>query len=196
MTNPATPKQQAFITSLLAERQAPEGFAELVTAAMSDPARATTRYASETIETLLALPKKPRPAVAFTEVGASPWAKAIAAFEGVEDSRYAIPAGMLTLLSFDAPREGYLFVEVKTWNGRRYLNRLHGGGEQGGFTRSRFGTPSDVEGILTMIKGRHVEFAGLFAKEHGVCGRCGRGLTDARSLAIGIGPECRAVWGL
>lgn len=194
MTNPATPKQQAFIATLLEERTMPEGMADLIKRNLSDPALATTAYASNTITTLLALPKKPR--VTFAPAGGSPWARVYELFEGVEDSRYAIPAGMLVTLSFEAPREGYLFVEVKTYMGRRYLNRLHGGGEQGGFTRSRFTRPSDAEGILTMIKGRHVEFAGLFAREHGVCGRCGRGLTDAQSLASGIGPDCRKVWGL
>ena len=113
----------------------------------------------------------------------------------MQDAKYAIPASYLFTSYPNLKITGdLLFLEVKTYKGKRYLNRLQGA--PGDFTRSWVGDYATGTGLLKFIAGRHVEFAGLFAKHFSVCGRCASPLTDQKSRETGIGPECRKVWGL
>lgn len=182
----ATPAQVNFVNVLLSERDVPAAIAEQV---KSEPLSRVG--ASLAIETLKAYPRIMRASAP------SPWDALRSAFEGVEDSRYALPGDVvraaLPSLYKTVTSTGLLFLEVKTYKGRRYLNRLHGA--PGDFVRSRF-NPQDTRAILDVIRGQHVTFSRLFGEHFTVCGRCAAPLTDERSRAQFLGPECAKVWGL
>lgn len=177
---PASPAQMSFINDLLGKREVPPAIAETIRSSQA----LTSRQASGYIDTLKAYPfKATAPVTGF-----------YAAFEGVEDSKYAIPGSMLAMVMPDAIKDGdMLFLEVKTWKGRRYLNKLTGA--PGDFNRTRFPMAVGIQ-LLGLIKGRHVEFAQNFGKFYSCCGRCAAPLTDTRSRELHVGPECRKVWGL
>lgn len=189
MSYPPSPAQQSFINDLLAKRDVPEEIASAIKSAMTSPS-ATSRSASGFIDTLKSYPYKP----AKVSFEASPFAKMIEAFEGVEDAKYAIPTEYIWTSYPNLHLTGdLLFVEVKTYKGKRYINRL--AGAPGDFTRTRFDFET-ATGLLKFIRGRHVEFSRLFSEHFNVCGRCAAPLTDQKSRETGIGPECRKVWGL
>lgn len=191
MSYPPSPAQSSFINDLLAKRDVPEDMADTVRALMSQ-AEATSRQASGIIDTLKGFPYKVRMTTATT--GPTPFQAFLAAFEGVEDAKYAIPVDYLRTAFPEFNLTGDLvFFEVKTYKGKRYLNKLQGA--PGDFVRSRVSLDAGTR-LLRFIKGRHVEFAKLFAAHYSVCGRCASPLTDQTSRETGVGPECRKVWGL
>lgn len=177
---PASNAQVSFINDLLAKRDVPPAIAEVIRTSQA----LTSRQASGWIDTLKGYPFKDK----------APVSDFYAAFEGVEDSKYAIPGSMLAMVMPDSIKDSdILFLEVKTYRGRRYLNKLTGA--PGDFTRTRFPMTVGLQ-LLNLIKGRHVEFAQNFGKHYSCCGRCAAPLTDARSRELHVGPECRKVWGL
>lgn len=193
MSYPPSPAQMSFINDLIAKRDVPSEMADTVRALLSTT-DATSRQASGIIDTLKSFPYKPRP-VAFAPGVPSPREAYLAAFEGVEDSKYAIPAVYLFASYPNLKINGdLLFLEVKTYQGKRYLNKLQGA--PGDFVRTWIGDYETGTGILKFIAGRHVEFAGLFSQFFHVCGRCAAPLTDQKSRETGFGPECRKVFGL
>lgn len=183
-TYPASQAQMSFIASLMGKRVVPDETVKAIKGAAL-----TSRQASAYIDLLKSLPMKP-----ITPEGESPWARYIAAFEGVENSKYAIRGVFLTAIpGLEDFKNDFLFLEVKTWQGKRYLNQLHGA--PGDFSRTRF--PLAVgTALLQFIKGRHVEFAQAFGEHFVCCGRCAAPLTDEESRRVHLGPECRKVWAL
>lgn len=184
-TYPASPAQISFINDLCAKRDVPATLKATINQDFAE--HVTSRQASAYIDLLKTLPYKkadgPSPMDAYRE--------AIAA---VEPSKYAIPGGYLAVLAPDLVKDrDHLFLEVKNYKGKRYLNRLHGA--PGDFTRSRLPLEVAVR-LLKFIANRHVEFAQEFGRVYAVCGRCAAPLTDAKSREVHIGPECRKVWGL
>ena len=184
MTNIITPRQTGFINTLLSEREVPTP--------LLDAAKrvATSVEASHLINALMVLPRRAaaRPAV-------SPeYREYLEALAAVEVSKYAVPTRYLVAFPGFARMQGdLLFFEVRNYGGKRYLNRLVGA--PGAFSRYRVGR-ADALGLLRLIKGRHIEFAGLFAEHYKCCGRCAAPLTDQTSRETGFGPECRKAFGL
>lgn len=177
---PASNAQMSFINDLLAKREVPAQIVEVIKSTQT----LTSRQASGWIDTLKGYPYASK----------APVSDFYAAFEGVEDSKYAIPGSLLAVVMPDSIKDDeLLFLEVKTYKGRRYLNRLHGA--PGDFTRTRFPMATGAV-LLKFIKGRHVEFAQLFGEHYTCCGRCAAPLTDKLSRELHVGPECRKVWGL
>jgi hypothetical protein len=183
-TYPASAAQSSFIASLIAKRQVPAD----TLAAIKGTENMTSRQASAFIDLLKTMPYAP----AATDAE-SPFAKFMAAFEGVEDSKYAVPGAYFTIILPALSHDELVFFEVKTWKGRRYLNRLHGA--PGDFTRTRFSFEDGAK-VLGLLARRHVEFAQAFGAHYTVCGRCAAPLTDAESRRVHLGPECRKVWGI
>lgn len=183
MTKTASPKQIDFLRSLDAER---EGFrpSDLVST-LAGTREATSTEASQWIGALLRLPKKAKPAPAPSDALHVALAAAV-------PSMYAIPTAGLILPGVNMTGD-LLFVEVRPWKGRNYLNRLHGA--PGHFTRSRF-TRSQSLGILAVIAGKHLEYARLFGEKFTVCGRCAAPLTDQRSRELFLGPTCAQHFGV
>lgn len=170
----ATTKQAAFITSLLAERD----FA-LGSRVVNSP-----REASALIEDLLAAPRKPkaeRPADALT-----------ALLNSVQKSKYALAVDGLLLMD-ERVNGDLLFVEVKEYNGHRYLRRLHG--SVGDFTRTKMSREDSLI-VLNAIARDPYAHARAFGEHFRCCGKCAAPLTDERSRALQLGPDCRKEFGL
>lgn len=182
-TYPASAAQMSFIGNLLAKRVVP---AETVAAIKAGDL--TSRQASAFIDLLKTMPYAPAEGSAE-----SPLSKFLAAFEGVEDSKYAVPGSYFSIVLPSLSAQELVFFEVKTWKGRRYLNVLHGA--PGDFTRTRL-SYADGTVVLGILARRHVEFAQAFGQHFTVCGRCAAPLTDAESRRVHLGPECRKVWGI
>ena len=183
MTNPATERQQAFIRTLMDERVCDEA------AILADMPFYTTRDASAVINALLAAPRAARPGRPVA--GGNP---------NVADmikSKYAIPTAEFAMIAdlagLDAVRGDLLFIEVKEYRGTVYMRRLHGA--PGAFTRSRL--PREAEDALaSIVKGDPHKYARLFGEHYRCCGKCGAELTDEKSRALQLGPDCRKAFGL
>ena len=182
MTNLITPKQTSFINSLRTERVLDSTLTEMLAVAR------TAQEGSALITKLLAAPRVPRVAPA----GNALYAERDALLASAEPAKYAVPASVARALDIRINGD-LLFLEVKRYMGKRYINRLTGA--PGAFSRSRF-TASQSIGLLKFLAGRHVEFSKMFSDHYGVCGRCAAELTDQVSRATGFGPECRKVFGL
>lgn len=177
--NPVTDNQKNFIHSLAGKKVLPSDIAERV--ALIDAG--TVAQASALIDTLKALPWKPRNA------GDEALAVLAEALGGIEKSFYAIPADEAErYLGIEMGRNDYLFVEVRERNKRRYMNRLHG--SVGFFRRSRLSVET-IKGLSKVIARNPLEYATNFADIFSVCGCCGANLTDPVSRELKFGPECR-----
>lgn len=71
-----------------------------------------------------------------------------------------------------------------------YLGKVQGGK----FARSRDCT-ADVEAAVLAAAADPHAAAVAYGKQTGICACCGRELTNAESVALGIGPICRDKWG-
>lgn len=181
----ASTKQLDFIAKLRGERTL-KGYSE-TSYQREAAAGLTSRQASYWIERLLDTPlntpKAPGP------VGN---AAVIAALEGVELSKYAVPSHAIMIPGVEVKGD-LLFLEVRRFKETTYMRRLHGA--PGDFTRTRF-TPAQTIALAAVIKGKHEELARLFGEHFTCCGRCGAPLTDQKSRETFLGPECRKVFAL
>jgi len=176
MTNYATAKQIAFIHTLSTERVVPQGL-------VIETSGLTISGASNIINTLMSAPRKAAKVVAPTS-----------RLDEVPSSKYALEFSSLSPSQY-LPANGndLLFVEVRTWKGRKSINRLHGA--PGYFRRTRIGR-EDAARLAEAILKSPLEAAVRFGKHHGCCGSCGAPLTDAKSRELNLGPECRKKFGL
>lgn len=87
------------------------------------------------------------------------------------------------------------FVYVLGTEGRwKYVGGLYGDGTYFRSTQnSSISSRSPVfRGVIYLVKMMNIEFETPMIVQHeGVCGRCGRRLTDPISIERGIGPKCR-----
>lgn len=169
---PASEAQINLVAKLIGERN-------LETYALAAPAKQVangTRViakssASTLINELLALPKleQSAPAASATSVPEVP------------EGRYAVEQdGTLKFFQVDRPTEGkwagYTFVKVQASDDLYPLRNK-----------------TAREAVLRLIAEAGPEQASIrYGLELGVCGRCGRTLTDESSRAAGIGPVCAA----
>jgi hypothetical protein len=182
----ATAKQTALINSLLREREVAPTQAALIQGALVSGAL-SVRDASGFIDALFKAPKK------LTTPTVNPWDDANRACAELEVSFYAIPAGLVSAQRLDLHGNDYLFVRVRNYSGKRYMSRVHGSVGHPRYSRI---DPRTVVSLAALMKGRHVEFAENWHKVSGNCGRCNATLTDKVSREMGIGPECRKVFGV
>lgn len=170
----ATERQRNFILDLLATREYGE---DVIVNSSSE--------ASKLIDKLLRAPKKrgatPRDSELFTALSA------------VQKSRYAIPVSELFTDMMDEEIAGdLLFLQVSEYCGTLYLRRLHG--SIGGFTRTKM-SRNDSLTVLRIIATDTYKYARLFGEHYSCCGKCGAELTDERSRALLLGPDCRKEFG-
>jgi len=97
---------------------------------------------------------------------------------GVESGYYAvIEDGVLHFFKVDSPTEGkwagYTFIRIQASNETYPIKNKE-----------------RREKILDLIKADPREAMERYGQELGICGRCGRTLTDEESRARGIGPIC------
>lgn len=74
-----------------------------------------------------------------------------------------------------------------------YFGRVH---TDGRWQPARGGAPAWVEQALRELAADPAAFAGAYGRRTGQCCFCRRGLTDARSVAVGYGPTCADKWGM
>lgn len=96
----------------------------------------------------------------------------------VEDGRYVVA--------------GQMYEVRRTW-GRPELRKVEG-------RRTAFVNRNEEPGVIAALASmtpeqRNAERS-AFGRQTGICGCCGRDLTDPTSVRIGIGPECRAKHGI
>lgn len=173
---PASEKQQAFITRLLAEKDlagtAYEGWTP-------DWSRATTASARCVIDFLLTLPKSAEaPAVERAEVP-----------EGMHRS-----GGTIFKVQRAIHGSGNLYAKRLTANERCYCSDLQG--VLCGVCRDpksvtwTFEYAAGVMKFLSTETAMTLEEAKEFGAVYGTCCACGRTLTDEGSIEAGIGPVC------
>lgn len=181
ITKPST-AQLKFIHDLLEEK---ELSAADVAEFRSSLPYYSRKEASTLIDTLKALPRK-----VDVVPGKGSLAEALA---NVPKSKYAVPNDELDIsLEHTQLTSDHMFVEVKQYQGRLYMRRLHG--SVGYFTRSRVNS-KDAITILEVIAKDPEKYARRFGEIYTCCGSCGADLTDARSRELMLGPECRKKFG-
>lgn len=163
----ASPKQINFILSLADQKDVSEvhpiavGCIDDIRLGYSDSIN--KKYASKMIEILLAAPKK------VTVKSNDP---------DVPAGRYALEIdGKLRFFHVNRPDNG-------RWKGFVFLN------EQSGSELFSIRHPEPRKNILNLIA-KDEESIARYGQELGICGMCGRELTDAESRYYGIGPVCR-----
>lgn len=184
----ATPRQVAFLRSLLAERVVPAGIASAVLSAGSLDALARADV-SRFIDTLLASPRV-APKVVFRPADDAPATSPLAS---LPLAKFAVPASHLAgALSDFTPSGDLVFIETRefeTPDGRmvRFLRRLTGAPSD--FTRSRF-SRADALAVARVLSADPLAYIRAFGEHFTVCGKCASPLTDARSRARFLGPDC------
>lgn len=170
----ATPRQQEFIIDLLAKREYTLG----------DVVIDSPKAASNLIDTLLKAPLKAK---------ADRDEELYEALCKVQKSKYAVPTAELIMDFFDEKIDNdLLFVEVREYEGRLYIRRLHGA--PGAFNRSKL-SRRDSLAVLAQIAQDTYKYARLFGEHYQCCGKCGAELTDEKSRKFQLGPDCRKAWG-
>ena len=161
-----TPKQLGFIATLAAERTLPEN------------TRGT--YIRNLVAGIATQPNAAQASKMIEWLLELP--KATVETDGVAEGRYAVisEAGITEFFKVDAPSEGkwagYVFVKQQASDD---LFPVKG---------------ARKADILARIAADPDALA-RYGQELGVCGRCGRTLTDEVSRAMGIGPECAKIVG-
>jgi hypothetical protein len=185
MTNPATPKQISFLTTLMAERILEPNQRE----ALSDLPSLNSREASIAISVLLSAPKAPKATPVFKDKNAL-----TEALESIPHSHYAVSAIEANLILQDKVIDNdLLFLATREYRGTEYVRQLHG--SVGEFTESKL-SYQDSLAIIKHIAKNPEKHARLFGESWGVCGKCGAKLTDETSRKVGFGPKCRGAFGL
>ena len=102
----------------------------------------------------------------------------------VADGRYAIViADKLRFFRVNTPTEG-------RWAKFTFVNEIFGGGNNVSIRNKAL-----RQAVLTGIA-NDVDALARFGQELGICGNCGRDLTDEESRRLGIGPVCRQNLGM
>ena len=188
----ATEKQVDFILKLLSERELLQWSADDPSLTASALPHWSRKDASELIDGLLKMPKKPEP-MAETSGAKTPAAQAQELLASIPKGKYAVPSDLLDLTVEQNLNGDLLFVELKEYQGVRYLRKLLG--SLGGFTRVKM-SPADNRRIADVLAADPYKYAKLFGERYSCCGSCGAGLTDEKSRALMLGPECRKKFGL
>lgn len=169
-SNLATDKQRTFLTQLLGERG---------TQMQRDAIDVETLQRWEASRLIDELMKQPRPTVTVTRarpvITSAPQAPAPSPLPQVPDGRYAIEIdGTVKFYRVNTGRDGRVWLDVQASDD---LHPIHNYATKlAVFTA----IAADVRGALAR-----------YGIALGVCGVCGRTLTDAESIALGIGPVCR-----
>jgi hypothetical protein len=171
-----TPNQIRFINDLtrdITTMDAGTGAEALAySIGMGDNGKWTPENVSRWIDRLISKRDELRAAVAARRV--QPGATVAAT---VADGRYAVEEGgeMKFFKVKNGRRPGFVFLDIQAsddWHAIRQINRIHA--------------------VLALIAADPNEASLRYGRELGVCGDCGRTLTDPVSRARGRGPHCDA----
>lgn len=176
---PASDKARGYLRDLIAKRESDDADGRIYETIM-DALGGKTVWADEAraaIKWLLSQPHKPRPAGET----ASPARRL--GMPDVPAGRYCLERnGELKFYQVDRPTEG-------RWAGFTFVKQLIGA--PGDYRKIRF-TKEQARPILEEIAKDPRAASSRYGMESGVCGVCSSPLTNAESLAYGIGPICRA----
>lgn len=104
-------------------------------------------------------------------------------------NKWTMPAGRYAL-NVDGEWKFYQVDDGKgRWDGYKFLVMLVG--SPGQYQKVKLATGTSL-GVLNKIEADSKQAMEDYGKQSGVCGRCSSPLTDPQSLALGIGPKCRA----
>jgi len=178
--NNATSPQKDFILSLLKSRRVSTEVESLID---SKWGTLTKQEASLVIDSLKSSPFK----VEFKEV--SP-------IHGLPLSKYAIPAHYAEGILQDDHLGGadYLFIEIAKFKDTVYMRRLYG--SLGNFRREKLSLRDRNAVVEFLTEGDPKPYITKFGEIYTCCGKCGAPLTDAKSMAMFLGPECRKSLGV
>ena len=182
-SSPASEKQVAFVSDLLATRayDAADAFIEFAIDELAASALSKSD-ASKLIDMLINAPKRKGARSASQELLAS-----------VPKSKYAVPTEMLIGASTSDVFHGDLvFLEIKEYAGTLYMRQLHGA--PGRFNRSKLSQDS-VKAIIAIVAADPYKYSRIFGEHYTCCGSCGAELTDPKSRELVLGPECRKKFG-
>jgi hypothetical protein len=181
---PASQKQIDFVSDLLATRECSQEQREIYLELIRTE-RLTKSQASSVIDSLVNAPRR------AGAVSTSPLQELLSK---VPKSKYAVPNDELMASDCEDSFKGdIVFLELKEFNGSRYVRQLTGA--PGGFTRSRL-TAQEIKCLFALIAQDPYRYARIFGEHYTCCGSCGAELTDARSRKLMLGPECRKKFGL
>jgi hypothetical protein len=178
---PASEKQIDFVRDLLVARDCSAELSSPIEEAL-EAGTLSSSAASDFIDTALKLPR-----VSKAEMSSSsPMQLALA---GLPKSKYAIHVDYLDVTNVGHTVHGdYLFVEIREYNGYRYMRRLQG--SVGGFTRIKMSL-EDVVDVTNALREDSYSFAKKFGEIYSCCAKCGAELTDPVSREMYLGPTCR-----
>lgn len=180
---PPTAAQLSYLRNLVAQKQMPAEVRLGAELAMSrlDFTRA---QASQLIDRFARLQDRPREA--------QPVASHLV---GLPHSKYALSTEELghQHAASLAGRNDMAFFEVKEYRGTVYMRQLFGA--PGSFNKSRLSS-ADERAVALLIQVDPLRAAQRFAVHYSCCARCGAELTDQTSRELGLGPTCRAQFGL
>jgi hypothetical protein len=184
----ATPKQVALIEDLFNRKGIPTHIREQTRALYQ---RADQRPAHEIrtlIDGMFTLPDAPATRPANETVND------LIRRLNVPKSMYAVSLALLTpSLKELAHGNQYLFAQISEFKDTQYVRVLRGA--PGSFNREK-PTYRDQVDLVNIIATSPQLFAQTFGLVYTCCGSCGAELTDDRSRALKLGPECRKKFGL
>jgi hypothetical protein len=131
-----------------------------------------------------------RPVAATIEVGSvlkMQEAFASAIESGLKRPKMRLSGFMLKLAPATGRNKGAIYVTSSD----EYLGKI----ADGAFTPSR-DCPADKQAEIVAMCADPLAAAVAYGRETGQCACCGRELTDPDSIALGVGPICRAKWGM
>jgi len=166
----ATEKQLAFLGRLLPERQVSEQLELDIQVELQQPSGPTRTGLNSLLDALIAAPR--------VQAAKAP---SPAALPDIPAGRYAVHGrdGVLRFLRVDRPAEG-------NWAGHTFVSVQH----SDDFHRLHNDQPLKALRAIEAYGAR--EASVLYGVELGVCGVCGRTLTNEESRLVGIGPVCQA----
>ena len=180
----ATARQVSYLNDLIAKHDVDATTEALIRGALASNSL-TIADASKYIGKCVNSPLKRKPAGA--------WDAANEAMKGVEVSFYAVPAAFVIAQDIDLHGNDFLFLRVRNMGGGRMrISRVHGAQTP----RYSALSPRATVAVANIIRGRHVEFAALWHKHSGRCGKCNAVLTDKESRERGLGPDCAKMFGI
>lgn len=165
-----TPKQVAFLRTLAVEVMGEKGAQAHLGELRAMHPRPTAEQASAWIAEL-------KDRKAHSPITAPP--KARGGLPSVAAGRYAIAAadGTVLLYKVDRPAEG-------KFAGWTFVKWVRDNGYESALTKAQ------AEKVLAKIAENPMDALVAYGRETGVCGVCGRRLTDPASVEAGIGPVC------
>ena len=169
VSNPATEKQIEFIKSLALTRDLAPDYREMIDQLipMLEDQQIPRPVASRVIDKMKTFPNLPKEDVRVTDEMEMPNA-----------GRYAIEhGGQMRFFKVDRPTQG-------KWAGFTFLS------EQAGDEEFPVRGPRRKAILQALVNDSQA--MARYGQEIGVCGACGRTLTDELSRELGLGPVCRA----